>query len=254
MPGRPRLGQHFLTDQHVLERIAAVAADPGDTVLEIGPGRGALTVHLVRSARRVVAVEVDHALASELPSRCAHPPNLEVLHQDILRVDWNEVLEPTDTQPLVVAGNLPYYITSPVLRKVFRAGRSVRAATFLIQEEVADRVVARPGGKSFGYLSCLCQLSSRPAKLFCVPPAAFSPPPRVNSALVRFEMLPAPPQVGLLDFLAACFRNPRKTLRNNLSRTYPRAQLDEDPCAGLRAQQLGVEELAAMWRRLDAKN
>ncbi len=252
MPRRPKLGQHFLTDQSVLERIAKAAASAGDTVIEIGPGRGALTVQLVCIARRVVAVELDRVLAAALPAECGHPSNLEVVQGDVLNLDLKELLRGPGCQESVVAGNLPYYITSPILRAVFAASDSFRCATFLIQEEVANRTVARPGGKSFGYLSCLCQLFSCPTKLFDVPAGAFSPQPKVSSAVVRFTMRPTVPPNGLLEFLRRCFRNPRKTLRNNLSGSYPPDRINVDPSAGFRAQQLSVEELAAMWRRLQS--
>lgn len=250
MRRRPKLGQHFLTDLSVLERIAAAAASAGDTVVEIGPGYGALTRYLVRSARDVVAVELDIRLAAKLAERCEHPANLEVIRGDILDVDLSRLFKHTISSQCVVTGNLPYYITSPILRSVFAANHLMRSATFLMQEEVADRTVAKPGAKSFGYLSCLCQLHSDPTKLFRVEPGAFTPPPKVRSAVVRFVMRGDSPPDGLLSFLGACFRSPRKTLRNNLAGHYPLGRLAIDRCAGLRAQQIGIEELAAMWKRL----
>ena len=253
MPGRPKLGQHFLADELLLERIAGEAVVPGDAVIEIGPGRGALTRHLVRKARIVVAVEVDRSLASALPRNCGSPPNLRVIAADILRVNLSDLVAQHALDQCIVTGNLPYYITSPVLRGVFAARPAVRSATFLMQEEVADRAVARPGRRPFGYLSCLCQLHSEPEKVLKVPPEAFSPPPKVRSAVVRFRMREAAPPEGLLDFLAACFRSPRKTLRNNLAGRYPGDAVAADPCAGLRAQQLGIEELRALWARLEGR-
>lgn len=252
MPRRPKLGQHFLADQLVLERIAAAAASAGDTVVEIGPGRGALTRYLVRRARQVIAVELDLQLAGELSRRCGDPPNLEVIGCSILDVNLARLFENIQRNEAVVTGNLPYFITSPILRSVFGASHLARSATFLMQEEVADRAVAAPGTKSFGFLSCVCQLHSDPTKLFSVKPGAFIPPPNVRSAVVRFVMSPEPPPEGLLAFLAACFRSPRKTLRNNLSGRYPGSRLAADPCAGLRAQQLELRELEGMWRRLIA--
>ena len=221
-------------------------------MLEVGPGRGALTVHLAGIARRVVAVELDRGLAAELPARCGHPPNLEVVGGDILRIDLEQVFGGADAENSVVAGSLPYYITSPILRAVFAVSRSIRSATFLIQEDVADRTVAVPGRKSFGFLSCLCQLYSRPAKLFTVAPGAFSPRPRVTSAVVHFKMRQQAPPEGLLRFLGACFRSPRKTLKNNLSGRYSPRTLAADPSAAMRAQQLAVEDLASMWSRLES--
>lgn len=223
---------------------------PGDTVVEIGPGDGALTRHLLEPARRVVAVELDRRLAEGLRAQCGQPDNLVVIRKDILRCDLPDLVAQTSRNQTVVTGNLPYYITSPVLRAVFAAHLSFRSATFLMQEEVANRATARPGSKTYGFLSCLCRLHSEPSKLFSVRPAAFSPPPKVRSAAVRFDLRRQSPPKGLRAFLGSCFRAPRKTLKNNLSGIYPRRQLSADPCANLRAQQLGIEELVAMWHRL----
>lgn len=251
MPTKPRLGQHFLRDEAVLRRIAGAAARPLDTVVEIGPGRGALTHHLVQTAARVVAIEIDAELARRLGERCGSPRNLETVHADILEADLSEYVDESTADQSVIAGNLPYYITSPILRSVFSARKCFRTATFLMQDEVADRVVACKGSGSYGYLSCWSQLHSEPSKLFGVPPEAFSPAPRVHSAVVRFDLRKDDPPDGLLDFVGACFRAPRKTLGNNLSGRYPRALLAADPVSGLRAQQISVDELEQLWRRLE---
>ena len=253
MRAKPRLGQHFLQDQEVLRRIAAVSTRAGDTVVEIGPGRGALTRHLVQTAARVVAVEIDAELARMLRERCGSPRNLEVVHADILRADAREYVEELHANQSVIVGNLPYYITSPILRSVFTSRKSFRSATFLMQEEVADRVVARRGSGAYCYLSCWCQLHSEPSKSFTVPPEAFSPAPRVRSAVVQFDLSKDDPPDGLQDFVGACFRAPRKTLKNNLSGRYPKALLAVDPSSGRRAEQLTLDELAQMWRRLDGQ-
>lgn len=248
---RPKLGQHFLRDQVTLRRIARVAMSPGDVVIEVGPGRGALTRHLLAGAKRVVAVELDSKLAARLPGRCGHPHNLEVVQGDILECDFPSMVRDVPTDQSIITGNLPYYITSPILRSVCKERGSIRAATFLMQEEVADRVVAGPGSKKYGFLSCLCRLHAMPAKLFTVPPEAFVPRPRVRSAIVRLELRKDAPPEGLEPFLSACFRHPRKMLRNNLAGRYPRDRLAADACSGLRAQQLGLDELTLMWRRLE---
>ena len=250
MQRRPKWDQHFLRDESTLERIAASAARRGDAVLEIGPGRGALTRHLLPIARQVVAVEVDADLARRLPERCGQARNLDVLNADILQIDLLEITGKYPVDQWVVVGNLPYYITSPILRAVFGAHRAFRCATFLVQDEVADRISARHGSRSYGYLSCLCQLWCKPSKLFSVPPEAFAPIPRVRSAVVRLELFREDPPDGLLEFLGACFRSPRKTLRNNLRGLFPTKLVTSDKCAGLRAEQLSLDELEAMWRRL----
>jgi len=135
---------------------------------------------------------------------------------------------------------------------VFSTHRLFRAATFLVQDEVADRIAAREGSRSYGYLSCLCQLYCIPSKLFSVPPEAFAPIPRVRSAVVRLEMIQEDPPDGLLEFLGACFRSPRKTLRNNLRGLFPIKLVASDKCAGLRAEQLSLADLKALWRRLES--
>ena len=253
MQRRPKWGQHFLRDESTLERIAASATRRGDAVLEIGPGRGALTRHLLPVARQVVAVEVDADLARGLLGRCGQARNLDVVNADILKVDLLAITSKYPDDQWVASGNLPYYITSPILRAVFGAHRVFRSATFLVQDEVADRIAARQGSRSYGYLSCLCQLYSVPSKLFFVPPQAFSPIPRVGSAVVRLELFQKDPPDGLPEFLAACFRSPRKTLRNNLRGLFSTKLVVSDKCAGLRAEQLSFAELEAMWRRLESK-
>ena len=224
---------------------------PGDVVVEVGPGRGALTRRLLAGADRVVAVELDSRLAARLPERCGHPRNLQVIHGDILACDFRSLVGNLPENQAVVTGNLPYYITSPILRSVCKEHRALRTATFLVQEEVADRIVAGPGSRAYGFLSCLCSLHGRPEKLFAVPPEAFAPPPRVRSAVVRLELRADAPPAGLESFLCTCFRHPRKMLRNNLAGSYPRARLRADACSGLRAQQLGLDELTLLWRRLE---
>ncbi len=234
----------------MLGRIASAAAGPGDAVVEIGSGRGALTRHLLERASRLVAVEIDPALAAELPQRCGRPAHLQVVCADILDIDLLSLAAEWELSKAVIAGNLPYYITSPILRSVLAAGAAFRRATLLMQEEVADRAVAGPGTRAYGYLSCLCRLASEPRKLFSVPPGAFHPPPKVRSAVVEFRLRREAPPPGLLDFLGACFRAPRKTLRNNLAGRFPPASVAGDPLAGQRAQQVDLENLMAMWRRL----
>ena len=251
MRSATKLGQHFLRDEGVLARLACAAVAPDDTVIEVGPGRGALTRHLLRIARRVIAVEVDTELAEALPRRCGDTGDLTVIASDILAVRLAGILSDCVPQRSVVVGNLPYYITSPILRKVLAERYRFRSATFLMQDEVANRVVASGGSRSFGYLSCFCQLHSGPEKLFRVPPAAFDPPPAVHSAVVRLDIAGDAPPAGLLAFLSACFQQPRKTLRNNLAALYPPQRLNADPCAGMRAQQLSLRELREMWARLE---
>lgn len=231
----------------MLSRIAAaLQAEPADTVLEIGPGKGALTKVLLESGLRVEAVEVDSALAAFLQE--TWPPA-----QSRLRVHCQDVLEADLGQwgPVLVAGNLPYYITSPILRKLFAMGPALRRAVLLMQMEVAERLVAKPSTRDYGYLSVLTQLHARPELLFRVPPGAFHIPPKVQSAVVRLTPMDAVSHdEGFLRFLAACFAQKRKTLRNNLRGQYPPSLVDEQPEAAQRAEQLSLDALRTLYGRL----
>jgi 16S rRNA (adenine1518-N6/adenine1519-N6)-dimethyltransferase len=242
---RQKLGQHFLIRGSILERIAAaVCPDPAGLVIEIGPGRGALTEKLLRRAARVVAVEVDPCLAEHLRRKFAGEARLELVEADVLATDlaqWGRA---------PIAGNLPYYIASPILEKTVRLG--MPRAVFLIQKEVAERLVARPGTRAYGYLTVQTALFARARLLFEVKPAAFHPPPKVDSAVVLLEprALAMGDQEGFLRFVAQCFQHKRKTIRNNLAEIYGKEAIDAWPEAGLRAEQIPVEGLIQMYRRV----
>lgn len=182
-----RLGQHFLTDPKILARIAdALEAGPGDTVLEIGPGHGGLTAALVQRAGRVIAIEKDRELVPLLQARF---PNANIVAADALDLDWH-----TLAHPFLLAGNIPYNITSPLLEKALVAPRPKRIV-FLLQKEVADRVTARPGTSAYGALSVGIQAVAHPERLFTIPAGAFQPRPKVDSAVIRLTPL-AEPLVG----------------------------------------------------------
>ena len=247
-----RLGQHFLARQSVLEHIAAAACpDNCDTVIEIGPGKGALTSHLIERASRVIAIEIDPFLTQYLRSKFRDDTRLQIIEGDVLKTDlaaWG---------PAAVAGNLPYYITSPIIHLVLSLGPLLRRAIFLVQKEVAERLIAAPGSRDYGYLTVETQLLSTPELLFTVPAAAFRPPPRVDSAVV--QLTPRPDvsireSAAFLRFVSLCFRQKRKMLRNNLVGAYPRDRLDGLPEAGKRAEQLSVAELAALYAKLSGSS
>lgn len=247
MAGR-RLGQHFLARKSVLERIADAATRfPDHPVLEIGPGKGALTEYLVKRASRVYALEVDQVLVHYLQEKFRNEPKFSVQHMDVLKADLSQF------GPIQIAGNLPYYITSPILERVLSLGGNCLHAVFLIQKEVAERVVAEPGSRDYGYLSVQVQIFAEPKYLFTVPPDAFRPPPQVDSAVIELRPREVPltedPQ-GLLRFAAICFRQKRKMLRNNLAGTFPAEAIDSQPEARLRAEQLSVRELANLRDRI----
>jgi 16S rRNA (adenine1518-N6/adenine1519-N6)-dimethyltransferase len=180
-PTLKRLGQHFLADVRVLRRIADALELTGvETVLEIGPGRGALTDILAERAGRLVAIELDRALAAMLRERYAGRASVEVLEADVLTVDLAAVAD----GPFELAGNVPYYITTPILFHALRAPFPDRAV-YLVQKEVAERVVAAPGSEAYGALSVNVQAVAQAEILLAVPPGAFRPPPKVDSAVIR---------------------------------------------------------------------
>ena len=256
---RKALGQHFLGDSRILNRILA-AADlmPQDVVLEIGPGRGVLTRQLVRRAARVIAVELDAALAASLPARLGHPSNLEVIAADARTVDLPARLgAPT---PYKVIANLPYYAANPILRRLLEmdAAWHPQLMTVMVQREVAESIAAVPGKMSL--LSVAVQYYAIPRLICAVPPSAFRPPPKVASAVVRLDLRPQP-AVAVADTAAffalvrAGFAAPRKQLRNSLSHGLNRPGHCLDPllaAAGIdsrrRAETLSLEEWAALYQ------
>jgi len=250
-----KLGQHFLTDASWQERIArAVRMDDGMWV-DIGAGHGEMTTRLAKSASKVLAIELDSRLASRLREVTAACKNVEVVECDVMAVDLGKL---TGGRRFSVYGNLPYYITSPILHRLFEHAGQIAAIHIVIQFEVAVRIVAQPGRRDYGYLSVLSQWFSRPEIAFRIPPAAFRPPPKVASALVSFHIPGARAKTSVenenafLQFVKECFAQKRKTLRNNLrGRLGARAE-DVLREAGLspdaRAEQLTVAQFAALFR------
>lgn len=246
-----RLGQHFLKRDSILAKIARAACpERSPLVIEIGPGRGALTRHLLPLADRVIAIEADQALVEHLRRKFEGTPNLTLVHGDVLSTDlaqWGRA---------VVAGNLPYYITSPILRRTLALGELLERAVFLVQKEVAQRLAAAPGQRDYGLLTVLTQIRAEVQILFTVPPAAFVPPPKVDSAAVLLQPRSGEgpllqPDPGFEEFLEACFRQKRKTLRNNLSSVYDRRLLAAIPATACRAEQMPVAELHRLYRQLE---
>ncbi len=235
---RQKLGQHFLVKGRILGRIARAAC--GDYVplaIELGPGRGALTEKLLEQAGRVAAIELDPALAEYLRARF---PQISLLEADALEADWSQ------WGAGVLTGNLPYYIATPLISRYLRHPGPLSHAVFLIQKEVAQRITAKPGTRDYGYFSVECQFLAQTEFLFKVPPGAFQPPPKVESAVVRLTPKPAPADAdAFLRFVSVCFRQKRKTLRNNLRPFY-----DPAPEIARRAEELSVAELVALYREL----
>ena len=212
---RKRLGQHFLSDPRILSRIAdALELTGTETVVEIGPGRGALTDVLAARAGRVVAVELDGALAALLRQRYAGNDRVRVVEADVLDVSLGDV---AGAPEYVLAGNVPYYITTPILFHALRPPRPVRAV-YLVQREVAERVVAPPGSKTYGALSVNVQAVARVEVMFRVPAGAFYPPPKVESAVIRVTPRPDPvvapdEEDGVRQMVQAAFALRRKQMR-----------------------------------------
>ena len=212
---RKRLGQHFLSDPRILSRIAdALELTGTETVVESGPGRGALTDVLAARAGRVVAVELDGALAALLRQRYAGNDRVRVVEADVLDVSLGDV---AGVPEYVLAGNVPYYITTPILFHALRPPRPVRAV-YLVQREVAERVVAPPGSKTYGALSVNVQAVARVEVMFRVPAGAFYPPPKVESAVIRVTPRPDPvvapdEEDGVRQMVQAAFALRRKQMR-----------------------------------------
>ena len=260
-PRKPRLGQNFLIDDQAHRHIAEALGDTTTrTVIEIGPGHGAITTLLAPRCRRLILIELDTHLAAELRFRFRDNPAVEVIQADILKVDLPALLPLGETADVI--GNLPYYITSDILLHLFAAARHLRRAVLMMQREVADRVAASPGVRDYGLLSATAQLYARIDRLFTLPPSAFSPPPDVHSTVLRLEFAPrfaelAVDPAGFDTFLHHCFAQKRKTLRNNLrAASYPPATLQAAWPPGIppeaRAESLTLEDTAALYRHLQA--
>ena len=273
-PKKPKLGQHFLNDPSVAARIVEALGDLSQsTVLEIGPGRGALTSMLGRRARRVIAVEADRVLAAQLRMKFTLVPNLEIIEGDILAVDIDSLFgpKPGTARPgmeqapdrVRVAGNLPYFITSDILLRLFEYRKYFESIVLMVQKEVADRLAAQPGTKDYGLLTATAQLYSRVEKLFVVPPESFSPPPKVQSAVVRLEMAPRLETLGVneaefMRFLKLSFAQKRKTLSNNLKVQYAAGDISgamkrAKVPPSIRAEALSLEQTAAVFRELTSR-
>jgi len=255
-PPRKRLGQHFLTDAGILDRIAGALALRGDeTVIEIGPGRGSLTERLVGKCARLIAVELDRFLAAMLTKRYADHAGVHIVERDVLDVSLGELAG----GPFVLIGNVPYYITTPIVFHALKRPRADRAV-FLVQREVAERMVAEAGTPEYGALSVNVQALARPELLFRVAAGAFSPPPQVESAVVRVTPRPDPvvaehEEHGFSRFVIRAFSQRRKQLKSIMRGianvdTNAAATLVEgagiDPA--LRPERLTAEEFSRLYR------
>jgi 16S rRNA (adenine1518-N6/adenine1519-N6)-dimethyltransferase len=259
---RHALGQHFLANEGVLRKIVGtIDPRPGDVIVEIGAGRGTLTSALAERAGRVIALEKDARLIPAL--RETMPPSVELVHADVLKADFRDILKSAGVPLLRLAGNIPYSISSPLLFKVLDEREVLSDATLLLQKEVAERVTAGPGSKSYAPLGILLQNEFETRIAFTVAPGSFSPPPKVQSALLTLRRRPAPLLPGAADepfraFLRAAFAERRKLLWNNLA---PRHDTEALAAAyetlGLarkaRAEELPADVLFALFKALTPK-
>lgn len=220
MRARRRFGQHFLQPEWASKVLAAIAPESGDTFLEIGPGTGALTVHLAARARQVVAVEIDRDLAADLTKRL--PANAQVVTGDVLDADLAASL-PAGATRVRIAGNLPYNVSSPILRRLFALHESdgrVVDATLMLQREVAERITARPGTREYGVLSVAARRHAEVERLLELPPGAFRPAPRVHSSLIRLRFRQGDDRIAVPDqfdaLVRTVFAQRRKRLSNAL--------------------------------------
>jgi 16S rRNA (adenine1518-N6/adenine1519-N6)-dimethyltransferase len=268
---KPRLGQNFLADRRAADKIVDALGDISETlVVEIGPGKGALTDTLAQRAGRLIAIELDRMLATELRYKYSRFPNFEILEGDVLTIDFRTVLHRTigplnDLRPVKpsrarVVGNLPYYITSDILLRLFEFHDQFDVIAIMVQREVADRIAAEPGSRDYGLLSATAQLYCRVENLFTLPPGAFSPPPKVHSSVLRLTVAPRFDELQVshkkfIAFLKAAFAMKRKTLVNNLKDIYPQQKIKAALAqAGLkpdiRAEAVGLEQMATVFRCL----
>jgi 16S rRNA (adenine1518-N6/adenine1519-N6)-dimethyltransferase len=224
MNARPKksFGQHFLHEKRYIDRIvSSISPKDGDTLVEIGPGEGAMTLPLLAVAKRMTAIELDTDLIPGLQQRAAAIGELRIVHSDVLKVDFSALAAELGAERLRIAGNLPYYISSPILFHCVEHAGAIQDMHFMLQKEVVDRMAAEPGSKVYGRLSVMLQLACRVTPLFTVPPGAFRPPPKVDSAVVRLVPLhayqrPAGDQAKIHAVVKAAFAMRRKTLANTL--------------------------------------
>ena len=249
---RKRFGQHFLTDRAVLDAIVgAIRPEPGEALVEIGPGLGAMTDPLVARCERLTVIELDRDLAQRLRKR----PELDVIEADVLQVDFG-ALAARAGQRLRVVGNLPYNISTPILFHLLGAASHVIDQHFMLQKEVVDRMAAAPGGKDYGRLSVMLQWRYRIEAVLDVPPEAFEPPPRVDSAVVRMRPLPVAESVDadlLGELVRVAFSQRRKLLRHTLGRWLEARQFAGEFNLQRRAEEVSVSDYLALAARLSPK-
>ena len=257
-----KFGQNFLIDSHVLDKIVSAAGiTKDDFVLEIGPGIGTMTQYLAASARKVFAVEIDKALIPILEDTLKEFDNVQVINQDILKVDIKKLAEEhNDGKPIKVVANLPYYITTPIIMGLFESQVPIDSITVMVQKEVADRMKVGPGTKDYGALSLAVQYYAEPYIVANVPPNCFMPRPKVGSAVIRLTRHEKPPvevadEKLIFRLIRASVNQRRKTLANGLNNSpelsYSKEEIQQtiEKCgfkAGIRGEALTLEDFAKL--------
>lgn len=261
MKRKPKFGQNFLVDDAARHAIVDAIGDlTKRTVIEIGPGHGAITEILAGRCHRLIALELDSALAAELTFRLRSHSQVQIIEGDILKTDLRALVPQGETADVI--GNLPYYITSDILLQLFAAGSAglISRAVLMMQREVADRVAAAPGVRDYGLLSATAQMNAQVENLFTLPPSAFLPSPEVYSTVLRLYFAPRFVELGVdaagfNKFLKQCFAQKRKTLQNNLRAAgYSAEELSAawpvSIPAQARAESLALESMAELYRFL----
>ena len=247
---RKRFGQHFLTDTFVIEQIvSAIAPSAGEKMVEIGPGLAALTQPLVERLGQLTVIELDRDLVLRLQTH----PQLHVIASDVLRVDFTELAKSFETPTLRVVGNLPYNISTPILFHLLTHVNAIQDQHFMLQKEVVDRMVAQPSTSDYSRLSVMLQWRYAMENVLLVPPDAFDPPPRVDSAIVRMLPLAEPPQLNvktLESLVQIAFSQRRKLLRHTLGRWLEEKKFGGDFDVHRRAEEVPVAEYVALVQAL----
>jgi len=260
---KAKLGQNFLVDANAARRIVEALGDIGNSVvIEIGPGGGALAKMLADRAQHLIATELDHELAQRLQTAFAGRENVEIVQANFLDVSLADLLASRRAARVKVVGNIPYYITSDILLRLFEQHESIETVVVMVQKEVADRLVAEPGSRDYGLLTVTALLFADVERLFTLSPSAFSPPPKVYSSVLRLHVSPKAQGLGVdprkfIQFCKLAFAQKRKTLFNNLRGQYEQTEIKAAlRAAGLRAdvraEALALEQLAEIYRRVRA--
>jgi 16S rRNA (adenine1518-N6/adenine1519-N6)-dimethyltransferase len=261
---KPKLGQNFLVDAGAARRIVDALGDISNSVvLEIGPGRGALTKMLAQRAGHLIATELDRDLARRLQQEFRDRANVQVVERNFLTASIPDLLSSIpehESTHVKVVGNIPYYITSDILLRLFEQYEHIETIVLMVQKEVADRLVAEPQSRDYGLLTVTTRLFTDVERLFTLPPTAFSPPPQVHSSVLRLRVAPKSERLGVathefINFCKLAFGQKRKTLFNNLRGRYEESSIKTalqrlEVHASARAEELSLNTLADVYKRL----